>query len=353
MKRPLEETVGELQDADNLDLELRIKWGGTTYPIELNSQSTLADLKNLLFQLTEVLPKRQKVLGLPRISGRMPEDSQLLSDLSLRPEQQLMLIGSREADISAVNSAQFELNNVVNDLDFDYDVDDNIDPVALRMKPQNQRRLERRIQSTEFRIMNPPRDGKKLLVLDLDFTLFDCRGTAVNFHDLARPGLHQFLASMYRFYDIVVWSQTSWRWLEAKLTELSMLSSENFKLTFVLDRTSMFPINSRKRGQNFVHEVKALEIIWRKFPERWSAANTIHIDDLSRNFALNPQSGLKISPFKEAHISRFHDRELYKLDGYLSHIAQTELDFTKLKHKQWKRYCKTYNVQIYAPPPNQ
>lgn len=353
MERLPEETVSELQSADASDFELRVKWGSATYPVELNPESTLADLKNLLFKLTEVLPERQKVLGLPRISGRMPDDSQLLSELSLRPEHQLMLIGSREADISAVNSAPFEFSNVVNDLDFDYDVDDNTDPIELRMKLQNQRRLERRIQSTEFRIMNPPRDGKKLLVLDLDCTLFDCRSTAVNFHDLARPGLHQFLASMYRFYDIVVWSQTSWCRLEVKLTELSMLSSENFKLTFVLDRTSMFSINSRKRGQDFVHEVKALEIIWRKFSNRWSAANTVHIDDLSRNFALNPQSGLKISPFKNAHTSRLHDRELYKLDGYLTHIAQMEPDFTKLKHKQWKRYCKMYNVQIYAPPPSQ
>jgi hypothetical protein len=37
------------------------------------------------------------------------------------------------------------------------------------------------------------------------------------------------------------------------------------------------------------HEVKPLELIWRKFPERYSAANTVHVDDLSRNFALNPQ----------------------------------------------------------------
>lgn len=353
MKRPLEETPGGLKNDEDTELELRVKWGGATYAVELSPQSTLADLKILLFHLTEVLPKRQKVLGLPSVSGRMPDDAQILAELPLRPEQQLMLIGSREADISAINSARLGLATVINDLDYDYDVDDITDPVALRMKPQNQRRLERRIQSTEITIINPPRDGKKLLVLDLDYTLLDCRSTASNFRDLARPGLHQFLASVYRFYDIVVWSQTSWRWLEAKLTELSMLSSENFKLTFVLDRTSMFQITAKKHGQDFTHEVKALEIIWRKFPDRWSATNTVHIDDLSRNFALNPQSGLKISAFKNAPISRMHDRELYKLDAYLSRIALMEPDFTKLKHKQWKRYCRVHNIQVNAPPTTQ
>lgn len=47
-----------------------------------------------------------------------------------------------------------------------------------------------------------------------------------------------------------------------------------------------------------VMKVKALEVIWRKFPEYWSPANTLHIDDLSRNFAFNPKNGIKVSPYK-------------------------------------------------------
>lgn len=338
-----EETCAPKEEDDN-ELLVRIKWGGSTYPIELDEGSTVADLKNLVFQLTDVLPKRQKILGLPLIHGRPPDDAQLLSSFSLRPEQQLMLLGSREADISAINEAQHHFD-VVNDLDFDYDNDGKgTDAVSLSMNPTHRRRLERRIQSTEFRIINPPRDGKKLLVLDLDYTLFDCRSTAPNFHELARPGLHRFLASVYRYYDIVVWSQTSWRWLEAKLTELSMLSSNDFKLTFVLDKSSMFQITSRRGGTEVKHEVKALEIIWRKFPDRWNAANTVHVDDLSKNFALNPQSGLKISAFKNAPVTRHRDRELHRLEGYLVRIAQQESDFTILKHKYWKPYCELYNI---------
>lgn len=331
------------------ELALRIKWGPSTYPVELTPESTIADLKQLLFQLTEVLPMRQKVLGLPKVSGRPPADDLPLASLSLRQEQKLLLIGSREADISGVNLGQHESMFVINDLDVEYDADDmKTDPATLRMKPAHRRRLERRVTSTEFRIINPPRLGKKLLVLDLDYTLFDCRSAADNFNDLARPGLHPFLASVYRFYDIVVWSQTSWRWLEAKLTELSMLSSEHYKLSFVLDRTSMFEIQSWRGDQQVSHEVKALEIIWRKFPERWTPANTIHIDDLSKNFALNPQSGLKISAFKNAPVTRHNDRELFQLEKYLTRIADREMDFTKLKHKQWKRYCDLYNTSTVS-----
>ena len=42
----------------------------------------------------------------------------------------------------------------------------------------------------------------------------------------------------------------------------------------------------------FKHQVKPLQIIWSKFPQ-WSARNTLHLDDLSRNFALNPSCGVK------------------------------------------------------------
>ena len=35
-------------------------------------------------------------------------------------------------------------------------------------------------------------------------------------------------------------------------------------------------------------QVKPLKIIWDKHPS-WTASNTLHVDDLARNFALNPK----------------------------------------------------------------
>lgn len=327
------------EDYSENEVALRVKWGGSFYAVELPMQSTVADLKNRLFELTEVLPMRQKVIGLPSSNGRLPDDALLLNSFNLRADHRIMLVGSREADITAANAAYLNaVNNVVNDLDVDYDPEDGSRRI-LRDEATYRRRLQRRIETTEVRIMNEPRPGKRLLVLDLDYTLFDCRSTAPSIAELGRPGLHMFLGSVYQWYDIVVWSQTSWRWLEAKLTGLSMLFSDEYKISFVLDRTSMFAVTSKKNGQERTHEVKALEIIWRKFPGRWGPHNTIHIDDLSRNFALNPQSGLKIAPFKNAPLTRARDRELIYLERYLKLIANNEEDFTKLKHKHWKRYC--------------
>jgi ubiquitin-like domain-containing CTD phosphatase 1 len=88
------------------------------------------------------------------------------------------------------------------------------------------------------------------------------------------------------------------------------------------------------------HEVKPLELIWRKFPERYSAANTVHVDDLSRNFALNPQQGLKITAYKEPLRARGSDRELRSLAFYLVHIALHVPDFTTLSHGKWGTYVQ-------------
>lgn len=45
-----------------------------------------------------------------------------------------------------------------------------------------------------------------------------------------------------------------------------------------MDRTSMFSITTKVRGETRTHEVKALQIIWAKFPQ-FSAKNTIHVID--------------------------------------------------------------------------
>lgn len=47
-------------------------------------------------------------------------------------------------------------------------------------------------------MLNDPRPGKKLLVLDIDYTLFDHRSVAESGIELMRPYLHDFLESAYK-----------------------------------------------------------------------------------------------------------------------------------------------------------
>ena len=96
-------------------------------------------------------------------------------------------------------------------------------------------KIQRLISKTEVQYISPPRRNMKLLVLDLDHTLMDfsCRFDYMA-EQLKRPYLDQFLAKAHVYYDIVVWSQTNFKWLELKLTELGMLNRKDYKICFAL-----------------------------------------------------------------------------------------------------------------------
>jgi ubiquitin-like domain-containing CTD phosphatase 1 len=131
-----------------------------------------------------------------------------------------------------------------------------------------------------------------------------------------------------------------------------MLHHSEYKISFVLDQTSMFSILGEKKGIKKRHQVKPLHVIWHNLTRfycmhniRFSPKNTIHIDDLSRNFAMNPQQGLKILPFKNAPgkftsyvVSRHSDKELLYITKYLLQLALVD-DFETVSHKDWVSLC--------------
>lgn len=69
----------------------------------------------------------------------------------------------------------------------------------------------------ELKILNPPRPGKKLLVVDIDYTIFDLGSSAERAEELARPYLHTFLTACYEFFDLMIWSANSMKWVEVKM----------------------------------------------------------------------------------------------------------------------------------------
>ena len=285
-------------------------------------------VKSHLESETRVPPGRMKLLGL--ISGKLPDDSTILSKLGLKLNHLFTLIGTPDADM-LLNPDPSTGSEILNDLDFDYSV--NTTPV--HQKEENIKKLNSYIEKTNIVLINEIRNNKKLIVFDLDYTLFDCKSSANHISELARPGMHDLLIAIYPFYEIVIWSQTSWKWLEMKITELGLLTHSDYKIAFVMDRTSMFSVQSHSAGKLIKHEVKALEIIYAKFPH-FSAKNSVHVDDLSRNFAMNPKSGLKISAFKNGPQSRNFDRELIYLRRYLLELKDQE-DWSDVEHKNWRR----------------
>ncbi|KAJ2963607.1 hypothetical protein NQZ79_g1394 [Umbelopsis isabellina] len=290
-------------------------WQKKTYTLTCTPEETVQQLKTKLQELTNADDTRLDSLSLRRKPG---------SDAI-----EFLMLGTADEKIFKDPDQVDTLPDVFNDLEYDYFPSDH--PTHL-----DQAKVQRKLKDTIAKIWAFFWTYSNE-IHRLDYTLFDCKSPASHISELMRPGMHSFLTSAYEHYDIVIWSQTSWRTLEAKVTELGILSHPDYKIAFVMDITTMISVTTLKAdGSEFKHQVKPLEIIWAKFPQ-FSSKNTIHVDDLSRNFALNPKAGLKISAFKHAPVKRLTDRELYYVARYLLLIIDVD-DFTTLNHKRWRSY---------------
>ncbi|TNN05312.1 Ubiquitin-like domain-containing CTD phosphatase 1 isoform 1 [Schistosoma japonicum] len=283
----------------------------------------------------------------------------------------LMLIGSTQEDILKVNNTE-DTSDVVDDFEF------KEEDTQLHSVPENIKKVTRRCEAYRPRKLSEFRDGKKLLVLDLDYTIFDHLTPAESAHQLARPYLMEFLTRAYVHYDIAIWSATSITWILAKLSQLSIIplhvaktfqhrnylvdsttsTADNsilqginitddqhngsFRIALILDSSDMISVNFTAHG---IKEVKPLAVIWTNHSQ-WGPHNTIMLDDVRRNFVMNPQSGLRIRSYRDAHINYLHDRELLHLINYLELIAINEKDFTKLNHNHWERYVQKHYKQL-------
>lgn len=240
-----------------------------------------------------------------------------------------MMMGSVEADIQEACTVPEE-EDVVDD----FEPSNPFEQQTYDKQEVYLTKVSKRIKDYKIEMRNEPREGKKLLVLDIDYTLFDNGSPAEQATELMRPFLHEFLTAAYQDYDIVIWSATGMRWIEEKMRILGVSTNENYKIIFYLDSGAMISIYAENRG---VVDVKPLGVIWGKF-EQYSAKNTIMFDDIRHNFLMNPKSGLRIRPFRQAHVNRTTDRELLKLAVYLKNIAENSEDFSKLNHRKWEHY---------------
>lgn len=310
-------------------MTLTVKWCGKEYTVRVCGDDTIGELKRRICEVTNVLPKRQKLLYPKVIGSKLSDDLSLLSQIPLKAPIKMTMIGTVEDEIII---DQVDSPEVVDDFVLGQD-----EVVEIKDKPVNQQKLRRRVQQYKIKLRNPCREGKKLLVLDIDYTLFDHRSPAENPLELMRPYLHEFLTSAYAEYDIMIWSATSMRWVELKMEQLGVLSNPQYKITALLDHLGMITVQSDSRG---TFDCKPLGLIWEQFPKFYNSKNTIMFDDLRRNFVMNPQNGLTIKPFWKAHSNRGSDQELVKLTQYLLSIAELD-DLSHIDHRNWERYTES------------
>ncbi|XP_072999979.1 ubiquitin-like domain-containing CTD phosphatase [Typha latifolia] len=310
------------------EMTLTVRWSGQEYTIRVCGDDSVAELKRRICEATTVLPKRQKLLY-PKLAAKLNNDSLLLSHLNLKPSVKMTMIGTVEDDIVV---DQVDSPEIIDDFELGQD-----EVVDIKDKDVNKQKLRRRITQYKIKLLNPCREGKKLLVLDIDYTLFDHRSSAENPLELMRPYLHEFLSAVYAEYDIIIWSATSMKWVELKMGQLGVLNNPNYKITALLDHLAMITVQSNKHG---TFDCKPLGLIWAQFPEYYTSRNTVMFDDLRRNFAMNPQNGLTIRPFRKAHLNRSTDQELVKLTQYLLAIADLP-DLSQLEHWNWEIFTES------------
>eukprot|EP01130_Rhizamoeba_saxonica_P002162 TRINITY_DN11974_c0_g1_i1.p1 TRINITY_DN11974_c0_g1~~TRINITY_DN11974_c0_g1_i1.p1 ORF type:complete len:340 (-),score=72.01 TRINITY_DN11974_c0_g1_i1:73-1053(-) len=305
---------------------VKIKFNKEEFVMEIATDATLADFKQRLFEVSRVSPNNQTFRGV-RVKKGIP-DNTTLEELKIRNNQKIMLIGTPDEEI--VQAIEEDLT-IVNDLDLPDD--EFSEPASM---PVYLDKVQKRIETYEMNHMNDPRPGKKLLVLDIDYTFFDHRSPASNPLVLKRPFMNEMLTAIYPYYDIMIWSATNMSWIELKLVELQVVPNDNYNITAYFDHRAMITVHTKKHG---VKNTKPLPVIWGKYPEFYDRTNTIMFDDIRRNFIMNPENGLRIKAFRNAPVCGAEDKELFFLTQYLL-LLKDEEDFSAIDHQKWKRYVR-------------
>lgn len=102
------------------------------------------------------------------IIGSAVNDQIKVCQLNLKPGLKIMMIGSKEEEIANIDLDPSEIPSVVND----FDIDEDLLEVAVHNRSEYLAKVEKRVKEYKINVFNPPREGKKLLVLDIDYTLF-------------------------------------------------------------------------------------------------------------------------------------------------------------------------------------
>lgn len=78
---------------------MAVKWSGKEYTVRVCADDTVGELKRRIFEVTNVLPKRQKLLNV-KAGVKPADDTMLLSQLNLKPTIKIMMMGCVHGDFS-------------------------------------------------------------------------------------------------------------------------------------------------------------------------------------------------------------------------------------------------------------
>eukprot|EP00924_Labyrinthula_sp_SR-Ha-C_P015899 snap_masked-scaffold_4-processed-gene-12.36-mRNA-1 protein AED:0.39 eAED:0.39 QI:0/-1/0/1/-1/1/1/0/399 len=387
-----------MANAENTKHMIHLMWKKQSFNFPVTSTDSLYQLKELVFERTGVLPEHQTLLfktsdkvfkgNLKKLNAKEVFLSSIIN--TSKAELSLKMIGKQRTQnkpsalIKTLEQEYYSLT-IYNDMEEETELKEKESKTIRKYKGRRKfllanskdqnlsghvdaaTKLNLKIENLPINLMNPPRQGKWLLVLDLDKTLLHFSSNMTrqqNIQDQLRPYLFEFLSRMYKYFDLAIWSQTHYQYIEIKLLELGFLEppldlkgkpaaeggyTYDYKFCFALNTEHMFKVHAREYkarvgGTRFKESteqhVKPLHFIWNQVDEKiqgkWNKSNTIHIDDIARNFILNPDNGLLCDPYtmKRKEKDNFH---LKKIADYLEHIVLHYKSASAVNHSNWKQ----------------
>lgn len=84
------ENSGEQQEKQ--EISITVRWAGRAYSINIHPDDTVGELKRRICEVTNVLPMRQKLVGLKAGTAVVADDT-LLGSFSLKPSSRVMMVG--------------------------------------------------------------------------------------------------------------------------------------------------------------------------------------------------------------------------------------------------------------------
>lgn len=73
--------------------EICFRWNGRDVVVQADGEDTLEKIKEKIWMQTSVHPQRQKLIGL-KANGKLATDGTRVTDISIKPGQKFMLMGS-------------------------------------------------------------------------------------------------------------------------------------------------------------------------------------------------------------------------------------------------------------------
>ena len=144
-------------------ISIIFKWQGQEYELQnLEGSTSVVEMKRQLQSKTKVSPGNQKLIGLKcKKPGTAVTDSTLISDLVLKKNMKLMMMGTIDEEIEKANEVPDDLPDVVDDFDIP-----TMDDLPADRREEFLAKIQRRVKEYKVEVFHPPEENKKLLGAD-------------------------------------------------------------------------------------------------------------------------------------------------------------------------------------------